>query len=84
MVPGRIFGGFSHLSYQSLHKKSTLCVILELYANFMLPSVIKSASILWSYLEDIGGLRLELRMTWSTLLCWVILGCPQKVALKVA
>ena len=55
MIPNWSFGGLGHIWYQFLHHKSTLYVILELYADFQLPSVIKSASRIRSYLEDIDG-----------------------------
>ena len=55
MVPDCGFGVLDHLRYQILHHESTLYVILELYADFQLPSVIKRASIIGSYLEDIDG-----------------------------
>ena len=55
MVPDWIFGGLGHLWYQILHRESKLYVILELYANFQLPSVIRSESRIWSYLEDVDG-----------------------------
>ena len=41
MVPDWNFRGLDHLCYQILHLESTLCVILELYANFQPPSIIK-------------------------------------------
>ena len=55
MVPDWSFGELGHLWYQILHNESTLCVILELYANLQHPSMIRSASRAWSYLEDIDG-----------------------------
>ena len=55
MVPDWNFEGMSHLWYQFLHHKSTLYVILELYANFQLLSMIKSVSRTQSFLEDIDG-----------------------------
>ena len=55
MVPGWSFGARGHLWYQILHHKSTLYVILELYANFQLPSIIISVLRTQSYLEDVDG-----------------------------
>ena len=39
MVPDWSFGGLDYLWYQILHHESILYVILELYANFQLPSL---------------------------------------------
>ena len=55
MVTDWSFGGLDHLWYQILHHESTLYVILDLYAAFQLPNVIRSASSIWSYLEDTDG-----------------------------
>ena len=55
MVPEWSFIGLDHLWYQNLHHESTLYVIIELFADFQLPSVIRCASRNWSYLEDIDG-----------------------------
>ena len=49
------FGGWGHLWHPILYFESTMYVILELYANFLLPSMIKSASRSHLYLEDIDG-----------------------------
>ena len=79
MDPYWSFGGFDH---HFLHQEWTLYAILELYADFPLPKVIKSTLRILLYLEDLDGSRLELRLIWSTLLCWIILGHPQKVVQK--
>ena len=55
MVPDWGFGGLGHIWYKILHHKSTLCVILELYANCQLPNMNKSVSRSQSYLEDNEG-----------------------------
>ena len=55
MVSDWSFGGFDHLWYQILHHKSTLYVIRELYADFLLPSTIISVSRTQPYLEDVYG-----------------------------
>ena len=44
MVPDWSFRGLDHIWYQILDHVSTLYVILELYAYFQLPSVIRNAS----------------------------------------
>ena len=62
MVPDWSFGGLDHLWYQMLHHESTLSVILQFYADFQLHNMIKSASRIWSYLEDVDGSWLELLM----------------------
>ena len=78
-----LYGGLDHLWYQILHHESTLYVIREFYANFQLPSMIKSTSRIQSYLEDVNGFWLELWMIGSILLCWIILWHPQEVSHKV-
>ena len=83
MVPDWRFRGLGHLWYHFFHSKSTLYAILELYVDFQLPSVIRSASRILSYLEDDDASWLELRMTWSTLLSLIILGHPHKIVLKI-
>ena len=55
MVPDWSFGGLDYLWYNILHHKSPMYVILKLYADFQLSSVIRNASIIWSYLEDVDG-----------------------------
>ena len=43
MVPDWGFGGMDHPWYQILHHESKLYIIIELYADFQLPSMIKRA-----------------------------------------
>ena len=55
VIPDWSFGGLDCLQYQTCHHESTFYVILELYANFQLLSVIKSTSRIQSCWEDIDG-----------------------------
>ena len=75
MVPDWSFGGLGHLWYQILHHKSTLYVILELYTDFQLHSMIRSVSRTPSYLEEVDASWLELWMIWSALLYWINIIC---------
>ena len=80
MVPDLSFDGLGHFLYQILYHISTMYVILVLYANFQLPSMIRSASGKQLYLEDVDGSWLEFwriglsvisnLMSWINILCY--------------
>ena len=55
IVPDWSFRGLGHLWYQIFCHASTLYVILEFYANFQLPGMIKSALRIQLHVEEVGG-----------------------------
>ena len=66
----------------SWHHGSSWYAILDLCAKFQLSSMNRSVSVK-SYLEDTEGSWPETWRMGSSLTCWMILGDPQELILKV-